>query len=152
MQQHLPCCSTPVPFNSTFSPSFPARFLGHPQMHTQPNKHSLSLSEAGNPFSTDLPRCERGKLHLAWSRSSSPPSLPALPTVPAGALHRVAPAEESIAHCRVTLLLWMAGKTSGRLLTLLEAWWVGVRSQHRRTLAPLHSYLHSSPLLNLVHA
>lgn len=74
MQPCLPCCSTPAPFSPTFSCSFAACFCRHPQMHTRSPTETLSSSETGNPFNTNLPRCKRGKLHLAAALLPSLPS------------------------------------------------------------------------------
>lgn len=111
MQQHMQCSSPPPPLPYSTPPSPPAflpvsiRTLR--RAHIAQQKHSLSSSEAGNLFNANLPCCERGKLHHARSRINSPSSLPTVP----GAMRGVALMEESITHCRVTLLLRMVEKT-----------------------------------------
>lgn len=94
--------------------------------HAAQQKHSLSSSEAGNPFNTNLPRCKRDKLHLAAAL---------LPSPQCQSVHRMAPTQERVTHCRVTLLFWMDGNTSGCSLLVLLRRPGGLRvgSQHLQT-------------------
>lgn len=150
----LPWCSTPAPFNPTFSYSFPARFHRHPQMHTcSPTETLTKLVRGWESFQHKPPTLREGQ---AASRVE-PQQQPSFPPHSASQVlcTRLAPTEERVTHCKVTLLLWIAGKTSEWLPTLLKrpgGLRVRVSIFKHRTLAPLHSYLHFSSLLNLVHA
>lgn len=118
MQPCLPCCSTPAPFSPTFSCSFAACFHRHPQMHTHsPTETLTELVRGWQSFQHKPPTLQEGQ---AASRSS-PPSLSSLPfpQCQSGAPHRVAPTQEGVTHCRVTLLLWVDGNTSGCSLLIL---------------------------------
>lgn len=147
-------CHAVPPLPRSTPPSPPA-FLPFPwapsDAHTQPSRNTPWARQRLGILSAQTSHAVRGASCI------SPEPQPACPPCSASRSSAwVAPTEERVTHCRVTLLLWMAGKTSEWLLILLERPG-GLRARvsickHRRTLAPLHSYLHSSPLLNLVHA
>lgn len=113
MQRPLPCCSSPARLSPTFSSSFPAHFLMHPQMHTSSPTETLpELIRGWESFQHKPPTMREGQA-ASRAEPQQQPSFPPFPQCQPGALHRVAPTEERVTHCRVTLLLWMAGKSSG---------------------------------------